>query len=321
MALSPHVPDLTSLELLVTVARVGSLGAAGREFGMTQQAVSARMRSTEKLVGVRLLRRDVRGTTLTDEGAMLVDWARGVLAAADELDAAITAVRGDRDGRLDVAASFTVAEFLLPAWLARLRAELGPGTGVNLVVRNSEQVAAMVLAGEADVGFVEGPTLPDGLDTVTVGTDQLVLVVAPDHRWARRRNGVGAAELAATALVTRERGSGTRLVLERALDVAAPGVARAKPSLELSATTAIRQAVLAGAGPAVLSAVAVTDDVDTGRLVRVRIDGGMDLRRELRGVWPEGPAPAGPARDLLRIARARSPRPRPGRTGSRGTAP
>ncbi|WP_308252270.1 LysR family transcriptional regulator [Pseudonocardia sp. KRD291] len=317
MALSAHVPDLTSLELLVTVARVGSLGGAGREFGLTQQAVSARMRSAEALVGVRLLRRGVRGTALTDEGAMLVDWARGVLAAADELDAAITAVRGDRDGRLDVAASFTVAEFLLPGWLARLRTELGPETGVNLVVRNSEQVAALVLAGEADLGFVEGPTLPDGLDAVTVATDQLVVVVPPEHRWARRRDAVAAAELAGTALVTRERGSGTRLVLDRALDAAAPDTTRPTPSLELSATTAIRQAVLAGAGPAVLSTVAVQDDIETGRLVRVRIAGELDLRRELRGIWPEGPVPAGPARSLLRIARQRAGRNGTARMGSR----
>lgn len=308
MALSSHVPDLRALELLLTVARTGSLGAAGRELGLTQQAVSSRVRTIEKLVGSRLLRRAASGSTLTEAGALLADWAGRVLAAADELDAAIAALRGTRDARLDIAASFTVAEYLLPAWLARLRVELGAATGVSLVVRNSTQVAALVLAGEAGLGFVEGPDLPGGLDAVTVATDHLVLVVTPGHRWARRRV-VDAGELAGAALVAREPGSGTRIVLDRALAAAAPEVARPAPVLEFAATTAIRQAVLAGAGPAVLSAISVQDDLRSGRLVRVRIGDGLDLRRELRGVWPEGPAPAGPARHLLAIARGGQPRP------------
>jgi DNA-binding transcriptional LysR family regulator len=309
VALSPHVPDLGALEVLLTVARTRSLGAAGRELGLSQQAVSARVRTAERLVGVRLLQRGTRGSTLTEDGALLAGWAERVLAAATELDAAIAALRGVRDSRLDVAASHTVAEYLLPGWLAGLRVELGPGTGVNLVVRNSTEVARTVLDGGADVGFVEGPDLPAGLDAVTVAVDRLVLVVAPGHRWTRRRGGVDPAELAGTALVSRERGSGSRGVLDRALAAAAPDVVRPGPALELAATTAIRQAVMAGAGPAVLSQLAVRDDVDAGRLVRVRTSGRIDLRRELRGVWPAGSPPAGPARLLLDIARRARPAP------------
>jgi DNA-binding transcriptional LysR family regulator len=300
VALSSHVPDLGALELLLTVARTGSLGAAGRELGLTQQAVSARMRTVERLVGVRVLHRDTRGSTLTDAGRLLADWAGPVLDAAEQLDAAIGALRGVRDDRLDVAASYTVAEYLLPGWLVRLRDRLP--TGVNLTVANTTRVAGLVLSGDAVLGFVEGPDTPAGLATTVVATDRLVLVVPATHPWARRRRGVGAVELAAVPLVTRERGSGTRTVLDRALAAAAPDVPRAAPALELSATTAVRRAVLAGAGPAVLSHLAVHDDLASGRLVAVAVTGGVDLRRELRAVWPEGPPPAGPARELLAIA-------------------
>jgi DNA-binding transcriptional LysR family regulator len=302
VALSPHVPDLASMQLMLAVARTGSLGAAGRELGLTQQAASWRMRSVEKQVGVRLLNRGARGSTLTDAGALLANWVTRVLDAADELDAAIAALRGARDTQLDLAASYTIAEYLLPGWLVRLRAELGAHTGVNLTVRNSEQVAEMVLASQADLGFVEGPDLPSGLSAVTVAEDTLVLVVPPTHRWAKRRRGVEPEELAGTALVTREQGSGTRMVLERALTSAAPDVTRPAPVLELAATTAIRQAVVAGAGPAVLSHLAVRDDLATGRLVQVRISRDLALRRQLRGIWPEGPPSSGPARALLAIA-------------------
>jgi molybdate transport repressor ModE-like protein len=308
MSLSAHVPDLSSLELLLAVARTGSLAAAGRELGFTQQAASSRIRATERLVGVRLVERGPRGSTLTSSGALLADWAARVVGAAEELDAAMAALRGARDTQLDLVASLTVAEYLLPRWLAQLRVELGPGIAVNLVVRNTEQVAAAVLAGEAALGFIEGPDLPAGLSAVTVAHDELVLVVLPEHRWATRRRGVTPEELARTALVIREHGSGTRIVLDRALAAAAPQLTRAAPALELSATTAIRHAVLAGAGPAVLSDLAVRDDLASGRLVRVRLTGGLDLRRQLRGIWPIGPPPAGPVRALLAIAARPSPR-------------
>jgi molybdate transport repressor ModE-like protein len=300
------MPDLAAMELLLAVARTGSLGAAARELGMTQQAASWRMRSLEKLIGVRLLDRTARGSSLTSAGGLLADWATRVIAAAEEMDAAVAALRGARDNQLDLAASHTIAEYLLPGWLVRLRAEGGTEPRVNLVVRNTEEVAATVLAGRADLGFVEGPDLPSGLAAVVVGRDTLVVVVPPGHRWATRHRPIGAEELAATALVTREPGSGTRTFLDRALAMAAPEVPRPQPVLQLAATTAIRQAVLAGAAPAVLSHLAVADDLATARLVRVRVH-HLDLRRQLHGIWPEGPMPAGPARSLITIAAASTP--------------
>jgi DNA-binding transcriptional LysR family regulator len=307
VALSPHVPELGALQLLLAVAQTGSFGAAGRELGLTQQAVSARLRTVESTVGVRLFDRGSRGTTLTDAGALLADWASRVLGAAEELDAAISALRGARDSQLTVAASFTVAEYLLPSWLARLRIELGPRTGVNLVVRNTTEVMELVLSGSAGLGFIEGPDLRAGLDAVTVATDRLLLIVPAGHPWTRRRAGVYAEELASTPLVAREPGSGTRAVIDQALERAAPHTPRAAPALELSATTAIRQAVLAGAGPALLASIAVHDDITAGRLVRIPIVEKPDLRRQLRAIWPEGPLPAGPARALLTIARQTNP--------------
>jgi molybdate transport repressor ModE-like protein len=304
VALSPHVPDLSSLELLLAVVRTGSLGAAGRELGLTQQAVSARVRTVEKLVGVPLLRRGPRGSEPTEAGALVADWAVRVITAAEELDAALGALRGRRDAHLDLAASFTVAEYLMPGWLVRLRSRpAGTPPEVNLVVCNSDEVIRRVLSGAAVLGFTEGQPPPRELSSVTVARDELVLVVPPGHPWARRRRAVAPEELAGTPLVARERGSGTRSVLEGALRAAAPEIVMAAPVLELAATTAIRQAVLAGAGPAVLSDLAVRDDLAMRRLVRVPVQ-DVDLHRQLRGVWPAGPVPAGPARELLTVAGA-----------------
>jgi DNA-binding transcriptional LysR family regulator len=301
-----RVPDLDTLALLLQVAETGSLGRAGQVHGLSQPAVSARVRGLERLVGFPVLTRTARGSHLTGQGALLADWARGVLAAAEVLGAGIASLRADRAVRLRVAASLTVAEHLLPAWLVRL-ASMHPDTAVSLTAGNSADVAALVLQGDADLGFVEGPDLPAGLDEHEVCTDRLVAVVAPGHPWARRRRPVEADELIATRLVHREQGSGTRTALERALSTLGP---LASPLLELSTSTGVRSAVAAGAGPGVLSELAVRDDVASGRLVQVPVR-GVDLDRSLRAVWPTGQRLSGAAADLLRLAGQQLRRARP----------
>lgn len=297
------VPDLDSLQLLIEVAETGSLGRAAQRHGLSQPAVSARVQAMERLVGFPLLSRGARGSTLTPAGALLVEWTRDVLGAAEVLEAGIGSLRDERATRLRVAASLTVAEHLLPGWLVRLAAT-HPGTAVSLTATNSAEVAAKVLAGAADVGFIEGPDLPAGLQEQVVARDRLVLVVPSNHPWTRRRKPVDAADLAATRLVQREPASGTRTSLERALAGLEP---LATPLLELSTSTAVRSAVAAGAGPAVLSDLAVRDDLSTGRLVQVAVR-GVDLTRRLRAVWPVGTRLPPAAADLLRLGQHKQPR-------------
>lgn len=301
--LGSHVPELRALELLLVVARTGSLGTAASELGITQQAASSRMRTMEALIGEPLVTRSKRGSALTETGELLAQWARKVIAAAEELEAGVTAIRMDRRAHLDVAASLTIAEHLLPGWLVALRtAQMKAGkqpTSITMVATNTAAVVEKVRAGEVELGFVEGPEAPKGLRKRRVGVDELVVVVGPDHPWARRRgHKVTAEELATVPLVVREPGSGTRTVLERAL-------ARFRtpaPALELPSTAAVRSAVAAGAGPAALGAHAVRDDIATGRLVPVEV-AGLNLTRVLHAVWLDGPAPAeGPARDLVTLA-------------------
>ncbi|MDQ1724582.1 MAG: hypothetical protein QOG52_1610 [Frankiaceae bacterium] len=300
--LSTRVPDLDSLELLLAVATEGSLGRAGAVRGISQPAASARIRRMEGSLGFPLLHRTARGSTLTPAGALVAHWARDVIAAAAVLDAGIGSLREDAAGRLRIAASLTIAEHLLPHWLVRLSAGQ-PGIAVSLSAVNSDEVARQVLHDEVDLGFVEGPTPPSGLSGKVIGEDRLVVVVPPGHPWTRRRKALTSAELATTRLVHREPGSGTRTAFEVALAAFAP---LPTPLLELGSTTAVRSAVAAGAGPAVLSDLAVRDDVANHRLVEVAVS-DLDLRRRLRAVWPAGQRPSGPARDLLAVAARSKP--------------
>lgn len=307
MPLSHRVPDLPSLEVLLAVGRLGSLSAAAIELGVSQQALSLRVRAMETRVGVPLLVRSVRGSRLTPAGVVLEQWASKVLGAAAELDAGIATLRTDRQAHLRIAASLTVAEHLLPGWLVALQDSQSragdPPTDVELHATNSDTVADEVREGRAEVGFVEGPRAPFGLRTRIVAGDRLLVVVPSGHPWGRRRTALTAAELAATPLVSREPGSGTRQALTDALAACLPVGSRvAPPALELSSAAAVRAAVVAGAGPGALSSLAVADDLTLGRL-RVVAVRDLDLVRLLRAVWRGGPQPpAGPVRDLVALA-------------------
>ncbi|MBO0819210.1 MAG: LysR family transcriptional regulator [Actinobacteria bacterium] len=291
-------PDLASLQLLVAVGRLGSLGRAARAAGIAQPSASKRMAVLERRLGVPLLDRGPRGSALTPEGKIVADWATQVLAAGEEMMRGVAALRERRRATLRVAASLTVAEYLMPRWLHDFQLAEGH-VQAGLQVANSTEVIRMVGDGEVELGFVEGPEVPDTLTYRTVATDRLAVVVAPNHPWARKRRPLRATELAATPLVLREAGSGTRDTLHRVLDAA--GLPLAEPYLELGSTAAIKGTVATGDAPAVISAYAVEAELATGRLVEVPVD-GLDLTRKLRAVWPRGRRLLGPAASLLRVA-------------------
>lgn len=290
--------DIAALGMLCAVAERGSLSAAGAVLGVTQQAVSARMRRLEDALGLALLERSPAGTRLTAAGQVVAGWAAEVMAAAGRLVEGAAALRGDEAGAVSVAASLTIAEYLLPRWLTWLRSA-APEARVAVAAVNSAAVLVRVARGECPLGFVETPDSAPGLRTSRIARDELIVVVAPGHPWARGA-GAAAAALAAVPLVARERGSGTRLAAERAL--AAAGLRMADPVAELPTTAGIRTAVASGLAPTVLSILTVRDDLAAGRLVRVPL---TDLRivRELRAVWrPDTDLPAA-LRTLLRVAR------------------
>jgi molybdate transport repressor ModE-like protein len=304
MRISARMPDLPAFEVLVAVAKTGSLGAAAREVGLTQQAVSARVASMEAQIGARLVVRTARGSQMTPAGVVVTEWADKLLDVAEHVDAGLSCLRAESRRRVKVVASLTIAEQLMPRWLVSLQAAAGrlgtPAPEVVLTTTNSDHAIAAVLDGDAELGFIETPGAPRGLRSRVVAHDELVLIVPPDHKWTRRNRPVSAAELAPTPLVTREPGSGTRDSLTAALRrTLGDTMTQAAPVLELSSAAAVRAAVLAGAGPAVMSRLAVVDDLTVGRLRAVPVT-DLNLRRDLRAIWVGARTPpAGAVRDLL----------------------
>jgi DNA-binding transcriptional LysR family regulator len=285
--------DIETLRLLVAVAEDGSMTAAARRRGISQPAASARIREFEARWRLGVLHRSTRGSTLSTDGEAVVAWARSVLHAAETMRAGLHALSEGRRSEVTVAASLTVAEHLVPRWLAEFHA-IRPSVRPVLRVVNSEAVVDAVRDGSADLGFVETTRVPRDVSRRTVGRDRLAIVVAPAHSWARRRSALTRDELLEASWVLREDGSGTRGTFEAALG------ARPRVGLEGSSTAAIVGAAAAGFGPAVVSRLAITELLALRTLVEV--PHSLDLRRPLTAVWRSDVRLSESARDLLTVA-------------------
>jgi DNA-binding transcriptional LysR family regulator len=300
--LPPITPDLTSLDLLLSIAEHGSLGQAGRVHEMSQPAVSMRMAQLERQLGLRLLERSPSGTSLTPEGIAVAEWARRVVEVTAEMMQAVAGLQAGSKPSLRVASSITVADHLLAGWISALRSS-GSIFEISLEVHNTAAVIRIVESQKAELGFIEGSSTPSALHSRIVADDRLIVVVGPGHPWARRRRPLTGEDLAGTPLIIREPGSGTRDVMEHAL---APWGGICAAHLELGSNTAILGAVRRDEGPAIVSALTVADDITARRVVEVPTE-GIDVSRKVRAVWPRGHTLSEPAQRLLRVAR-RSPR-------------
>lgn len=307
VTMSEAVQDLGALRALRAVGRHGSIAAAAAVLGVSQQALSARMRTLERSMDITLLARTPTGSHLTEQGQLVVGWAEDVLDAADRLEAGVRSIRSGVSHRLAIAASQTVAEHLVPHWLVELRSieqasteQAGNGqastghtvagqapnnlpTVVELTVANSAGVIELVRDVKVRLGFIETPHLPADLVTAHLRDDEMLVVAAPGHPWARRRRPLSLAEIAATPLVMREAGSGTRVTLTDYLAAQHPPLT-AQIAMELGTSAAVRSAIAAGVGPGVLSRLAVRDDLVLGRLVAIEV-AGPPLTRQLTAVW------------------------------------
>jgi DNA-binding transcriptional LysR family regulator len=297
-------PDLDDLALLVLVDELGSIGQAAQRLGVSQPGLSRRLNRLERRLGLHLLHRNTTGTSLTESGRLVADWALELLAASDRFVSSVEALEREGTASVSVAVSMTIAEHYAPAWLADVHRRF-PKLAISLIIRNSRDVARLVEEGTADIGFVESLTVPESLRRRRIGWDRLAVAVHPGHPWAITGE-VTAAEVAAARPLVREVGSGTRETIEEALN--AKGF-RLDPEMVLPSNTALKSAGLAGIAPVIISAVPLTDEIAAGRLIRVRpVD--FDLRRPLTAVWRRDQPLSGRARLIVEAARsARSSRP------------
>ena len=257
---------LDQLRIFVAVAERQHITRAADALHMAQSAVSAAVAALEARHGATLFHRVGRGIALTEAGRLFLVEARAVLARVAGAERMLAELAGLKRGSLSVHASQTIASYWLPRHLVAFKRAY-PGIDVRLTIGNTTEVARAIRDGAADLGFVEAEVDDPMLVSRTVARDQLVIVVAPDHRWAAASS-VPVSEWPESDWVLREQGSGTRSIFEAAAREAGV-LERLNVVFELPSNEAVRSAVEAGMGATALSASAVAPSIEAGLLVFV----------------------------------------------------
>jgi DNA-binding transcriptional LysR family regulator len=290
--------NLHHLRVFAAVAEQRGFSRAAAALHISQPAVSKAVRQLERRIGVPLLERAGRASRLTAAGEQLAARARELFAVETAAEEELRALRGLEAGSLRVGASTTVATYLLPPILARFH-DVHPAIALRVVSANTRAITRALLERRLDIALVEGPVEHPRVRARRWRSDELVLIAPPDHQLVSRRS-VDVRELAAERFVVREPGSGTREVAERAL--AKSGV-RPAVGLQLGSTEAVKQAVAAGLGLAIVSRYAAEDQLALGSVALVRLR-GVELERTLSELRLEGRKPSAPAAAFARFMRA-----------------
>jgi DNA-binding transcriptional LysR family regulator len=261
---------LEQLRIYVAVAERQHVTQAAQALNLAQSAASGAIAALEARHGTRLFHRVGRRIELTEAGRAFLTDAKAVLARAEAAELTLSEFGALKRGTLAVHASQTIASYWLPRHLVAFRRAV-PGIDIRLGVGNTAEVARTVRDGAAELGFVEALVDDETLSSVTVARDQLELVVGPDHEWAVIDR-IDYADLLQSEWVMREPGSGTRSEFEAALENSGISPENLKVVLELPSNEAVRAAVEAGMGAAVLSASVVASSLEVGLLHRVHLD-------------------------------------------------
>jgi DNA-binding transcriptional LysR family regulator len=279
--------DPRDLAAFVAAIENGTIGGAAQALAITQSAATKRLQALERRLAIQLLERGRFGVRATDAGRLLYPEAKQALAALAHASTVVTDHAGSAP-TLRLAASHTVGGYLLPGWLAGFRLHEPGQLRTHVEIVNSQGVLAHVRDGHVDVGFIESLESVGALEALTIRHDEIVAVVAADHRWAKHRS-VPVAALRGELYMTREYGSGTRAVAAAAL--ARAGMPALRPTLEAASTQSLKRAVLEG-GFTLISQLAVESEVHAGTLCALKVR-GVDLTRPLRAVRRRRPAPRG----------------------------
>lgn len=288
------------LTVFRAVAAQRSFRRAAEQLYLTQPAVTQQIKALEELVGLPLFDRSGREVTLTAAGTVLLQYADRSGKLLEEAAVALASLKGQVSGTLRIAASTTIAQYILPPLLgAFLR--LHPAVHVELESSNTESVADAIGAGRAGLGLVEGPPHASQVRSEIWLEDELVLLVPPSHEWAGQRS-ITLQQIAAAPLLMRERGSGTREVIETTLETSGLPARDLRIAVELNSTEAILGCIESGVGVGFVSRTAIHRQLAMNTLVIVPV-AGLTIPRDLLLLTPAGPEPTGAAAAMLELLR------------------
>lgn len=258
---------LRQLKIFAQAARHSSLTRAAKDLHLSQPAVSMQIKQLEDAVGMPLFDRVGKGLRLTEAGRELERYSREINAKVDEIGQVMDEIRGLKRGALNIAVATTVSQYAIQA-VAGFH-KLYPGIRVSLDVTNRKSLLSQLESHEADIVLMGFPPKKRQLEAVPFMDNPLVVIAAPDHRLAGRKT-IKLKEIAGETFLLREPGSGTRQAIERYLRDKAVTLST---TLFMSGNEAIKHAVEAGLGLAIVSRHTIALELKTGRLCELPVRG------------------------------------------------
>jgi len=255
---------LRHLKIFITVCDAGSMTAAAKKLYITQPSVSQAIAELEAHYHTRLFERLGRQLYITEAGKKLLSYARHILSLMEQAERELNDLSSS--GTLRLGASMTIGTYLLSDMIKSFLS-IYPEVQILTTVDNTKVIEEMILSDQLDLALVEGPTHSADIVEETFRKDELVLICSPEHPWAAKKQ-IEMRELNDCSFIVREEGSGTREIFEIAM---ASKKIKWKISGIYNNTESIKNAVAAGIGIAVLSKLAVENEIKSGRIAMVKI--------------------------------------------------
>jgi DNA-binding transcriptional LysR family regulator len=290
------------LKVFRVVAAHLNFRRAAEELLLTQPAVTQQIQALEEEIGAALFDRTGGRVKLTASGELLRGYAERLATLAEEALEAIAASNGNAAGELAVGASQTNSQYILPRLLGAFHREY-PGVKIRLVSHNTEDVLEALAQRQIGIALIEGPALRRDVRTQPFLEDELLLMTAPDHPWAGKQ--IEPEMLRTQPMLMRERGSGSRRVVEQALAKAGVHVRQLNIGMALDSTEGLVSGVEAGLGFAFISQWAVRNQLRLRTLATTKIT-GLRVTRMLSVAYPAGPVPSGLDGKFLRFMTTRA---------------
>ena len=231
---------------------------------MTQSAASASIASLENTYQVKLFKRVGRSITLSDEGKRFLPEAQSVIERSRSAKKYLRLLSKKTIGSLKIGASQTIANYWLPRRIASFNARY-PDVSLNVTITNTSEVEHAVIKDKVDIGLVEGEVISNELQLINIDHDQIALV-ASVARWASFGVSNDSIDLFKLPWIVREKGSGTRKVLEDLAIKNNISWSDLDIVLELPSNESVREAVIAGVGVTLISQHVVALALETGLL-------------------------------------------------------
>lgn len=288
------------LKVFRTVAAHLSFRRAAEQLFLTQPAVTLQIKALEDDLGVRLFDRAAGRVSLTRQGQLLLDYAERIARLASEAQESLAADAGQLSGELLLGVSTTIAQYVLPRLMGAFLSE-NPRVQLSLRSGNTDEIVQLLLSGTISIGLIEGPSRHRELHVEPFMEDELVLIARADlecDRLSRR-------ELVAQNLLLREQGSGSRRVVEAALEKAGCRLKSFRSVLDLDSTESIKSAVEAGLGIGFVSRWGVNKELELGTLKIVDVP-GLRIGRHFSLLTRSSPALQGPAAAFHAFALSRA---------------